>query len=65
MYIEKEYPTKIIRCPDCGIKCNFVTKSFAEMPFSYPGNFHPHHQGSRECLELEVKNLRTKIKQLE
>lgn len=57
----ESYPTAIIHCPDCGVECNFVANCLAEMPFSYPGTYHPHQKGSRECLERQVRNLKTKI----
>lgn len=57
-------PTAIIQCPDCGVECNYVANCLAEMPFSYPGSYHPHQKGSKECLERQVRNLKTNIKRL-
>jgi len=57
-------PTAIIHCPDCGVKCNYVADCLAAMPVSYPGTYHPHQKGSRECLERQVRNLKTRIEQL-
>jgi hypothetical protein len=54
----------IIQCPDCSVKCHFVANCESEMPFSYPGNYRPHQKGSRECLERQIRNLKTRIKQL-
>lgn len=57
-------PTAIIHCPDCGVECNFVANCFAEMPFSYPGSYHPHEKGSQGCLKQQVRNLKKRIEQL-
>jgi len=59
-----DYPTDIIHCPDCEVECNFVADCFAQMPFSYPGTYHPHHRGSRGCLERQVGILKRKIERL-
>lgn len=58
------YPTVIIHCPDCDVECNFVANCLAEMPLFWPGTYHPHQKGSQECLERQVRNLKTRIKQL-
>ncbi len=34
------------------------------MPFSCPGDYHPHQKGSRGCLERQVKNLKKRIGEL-
>jgi len=34
------------------------------MPFSYPGDYHPHEKSSRECLERQIKNLKKRIEKL-
>jgi len=57
-------PTAIIHCPDCGVECNFIANSPAEMPFSYPGTYKPHEKGSRGCLERQIRNLKKRIGEL-
>jgi len=59
-----DYPTAIIHCPDCGVECNFVANCFAQMPFSYPGTYHPHQKRSQECLERQVRILKARIERL-
>lgn len=61
---DPRYPTAIIHCPDCGVECNYVASCLAEMPFSYPGTYHPHQKGSRECLERQVRNLKMRFERL-
>jgi len=60
----RDYPTAIIHCPGCGVECNFVADRFDQMPFSYPGTYHPHHRGSRGCLERQILNLKERIEEL-
>lgn len=53
-----------IHCPDCGVECNFVANSLAEMPFVRSGTYRPHHRGSPGCLERQIRNLKKRIKEL-